>query len=85
MFLKQKMKVSDVPLSQLSYSFLVDFELFVRNYKPLDHHKPCGHDTVLKHIEGLRKISTSQSGMNGLSEIPLQNFEHDSYATIASF
>lgn len=56
LFLKKKLKVSDVPLSQLSYSFLVDFEMFLRQHQPIDHHKPCGHNTVLKHIERLRKM-----------------------------
>lgn len=56
LFLNKKLKVSDVPLSQLSYSFLVDFEMFLRRHQPVDHHKPCGHNTVLKHIERLRKM-----------------------------
>ena len=55
-FLKQVKKTSDIFLSQLSYSFLVDFEIFLKGLKPVDHHKPCGHNTVLKHIERLRKM-----------------------------
>ena len=55
-FLKQVKKTSDVFLSQLSYSFLVDFEIFLKSLKPEGHHKPCGHNTVLKHIERLRKM-----------------------------
>ncbi len=45
-----------MPLSHLSYTFLVDFEISLLNYQPLDRHKPCTHNTVLKHIERLRKM-----------------------------
>ena len=55
-FLKEVKRTSDVLLSQLSYSFLVDFEIFLKGLTPKDHHKPCGHNTVLKHIERLRKM-----------------------------
>lgn len=55
-FLKDIKKTSDIPLSQLSYSFLVDFEIFLKAHKPKDHHLPCGHNTTLKHIERLKKM-----------------------------
>lgn len=54
--LNETMKVNDIPLSQLSYKFLVDYQLFLMNLKPKDHRKPCGHNTALKHIERLRKL-----------------------------
>jgi integrase/recombinase XerD len=56
MFINKIKKVKDISLTQLSYSFLVDFEIFLKSYKPEDHHKPCGHNTVLKHIGRLRKM-----------------------------
>jgi hypothetical protein len=45
-----------MPLSELSYSFLIDFEIFLKSIKPKGNLKPCGHNTVLKHIERLRKM-----------------------------
>jgi site-specific recombinase XerD len=55
-FLKEKMKTSDLFLSQLNYKFLTDFEYFLLKNQPKDHHKPCGNNTVMKHIERLRKM-----------------------------
>jgi Phage integrase SAM-like domain len=33
-FLFQKSKVNDIYLKQLNYRFIIDFEHFLRNYKP---------------------------------------------------
>ena len=56
LFLKEKLNTSDIYLSQLNYKFLVDFEMFIKTHQPLDHHKPCGQNTVMKHIERFRKM-----------------------------
>ena len=56
LFLKEKLCTSDIFLSQLNYKFIFDFEMFLKAYQPVDHHKPCGQNTVMKHIERLRKM-----------------------------
>ena len=56
LFLMEVYKTSDVQLSRLNYSFIVNFEIFLKERQPVDHHKPCGHNTVLKHIERVRKM-----------------------------
>jgi len=58
MFLKKKFKTDDIYLSQLTYKFLIDFEIFLRVHRPTDHQKPMGNNTVMKHIERLRKITS---------------------------
>lgn len=55
-FLKKKYKTSDVYLSQLTYKFLIDFEIFLRALEPVDHQRTMGNNTVMKHIERLRKL-----------------------------
>jgi len=55
-FLKKKLKVSDISLQQLNYKFLSDFEMFLRTHVPGENQKPCGNNTVMKHIERFRKI-----------------------------
>jgi integrase len=55
-FLEKKHRTKDIVLEKLSYKFLTEFELYLRSYKPKDHHKPMGNNTVMKHIERLRKI-----------------------------
>lgn len=55
-FLNEVTRVQDLPLSHLNYRFLVDFELFLKNLKKPNDDRPCGHNTILKHIERLRKM-----------------------------
>ena len=56
LFLKNKKGVNDVYLSELSYKFILDFEIFLKTYKPVDHHKPLRNNGIMKHIERFRKI-----------------------------
>lgn len=74
MFLKQKLRTSDIYLSQLNYKFITDFEKFMKEYQPLDHHKPCGQNTVMKHIERLRKVVNLAIKNDWLDKDPFQKF-----------
>jgi site-specific recombinase XerD len=49
--------------------------LFLKNLKPADHHKPCGHNTVLKHIERLRKIINLAIRNEWLERDPFAKFQ----------
>jgi site-specific recombinase XerD len=75
MFLKEKLKTSDVFLSQLSYKFLADFEMYLRRHQPKDHHKPCGNNTVMKHIERLRKMINLAIRNEWLEKDPFAKFK----------
>lgn len=55
-FLKERLRKKDIYLSQLSYQFLTELEMYLKSYKPKDHRKPMGQNTVMKHIERLRKM-----------------------------
>ena len=57
-FLKQKRRTSDIYLNELDYKFICDFENFLHGYWPKGHPKALGHNTVMKHIQQLRKIVT---------------------------
>lgn len=57
-FLNKKLKTTDVFLKQLNYKFVSDFETFLLNYYPKGHPKSMSHNTVMKHIQRLRKIIT---------------------------
>ncbi|MBN2486104.1 MAG: site-specific integrase [Bacteroidales bacterium] len=56
MYIREVLRTSDIFLSQLSYKFLVGYEKFMREHKPLDPKKPCNQNTIMKHIERLRKV-----------------------------
>lgn len=75
LFLKQKLRTSDMLLTHLSYKFLVDFESYLRKYTPLDHHSAMGNNTVMKHIERLRKMINVAIKNEWLERDPFAKFQ----------
>lgn len=69
-FLKQKYKRNDIFLVELNYKFITDFEHFLRKYEPEDHHLPMGNNTVMKHIERLRKMTNLAVKLGWLHKDP---------------
>ena len=49
--MKKRYNVSDLYLSELSFKFITEFELFLRNHKSLDHHKPLTNNGVMSASE----------------------------------
>ncbi len=73
-FLRSK-RLNDISLDQLSYKFVVDFEIFLRAFKPVDHHSPMGNNTVMKHIERLKKIINIAIKNEWLEKDPFAKFQ----------
>jgi site-specific recombinase XerD len=69
-FLNDKLKKKDIPLSELNYRFINDFEYFLRKHQPTDHQKPMGNNTIMKHIERLRKMINLAVKMEWLEKDP---------------
>lgn len=55
-FLRDKYHRHDIMLSELTYRFLLDFENYLRSYVPKDHQQRQNNNSIMKHIERLRKI-----------------------------
>ncbi len=75
LFLKKKLKKSDIYLSDLNYKFISDFEYFLRKYKPEDHQRPMENNTVMKHIERLRKMINMAVRMEWIEKDPFSLFK----------
>ncbi|WP_185210641.1 site-specific integrase [Sphingobacterium mizutaii] len=73
-FLKEKYRRTDIALSELNYSFISDFEYYLRNYKPKDHHRPLNNNGIMKHIERLRKMVNMAVTMDWLVKDPFAKF-----------
>lgn len=69
-FLKKKYKTTDIYLNQLDYKFLCDFQTYLENYWPKKHPKAMGQNTVMKHIQRLRKIVTLGFHMEWIDKDP---------------
>ncbi|MCB4800022.1 site-specific integrase [Neotamlana laminarinivorans] len=74
LFLNKK-KLQDIYLSQLTFRFLVDFEKFLRTYEPIDHQKKMQNNTVMKHIQRLRKMVTLAYKMEWIEKDPFIKFK----------
>ncbi len=74
-YLKAHLKTSDIFLSQLNYRFLNEFEIFMKAYVPKDQKKSCGQNTIMKHIERLRKVVNMAIKNDWLDRDPFQKFQ----------
>jgi integrase/recombinase XerD len=75
LFLTKKRKIQDIYLSQLTYLYLIDFEMFLRSYAPDDHQKQMENNTVMKHIQRLRKMVTLAYKMEWIDKDPFIKFK----------
>ncbi|WP_028375653.1 site-specific integrase [Leeuwenhoekiella sp. MAR_2009_132] len=57
-FINEKHKTDDVRLIDLNYSFIIDFEFFIKSFQPHDHQRKMAHNTAMKHLQRLRKMVT---------------------------
>lgn len=75
LFIKNKFKSSDLYLSVLTFKFIIDFERFLRNYEPADHHRPLANNGVMKHIERFRKMISMSVRMEWLEKDPFSKYQ----------
>ena len=69
-FLSKEYKTSDIFLNQLNYKFICDFQNFLVNYRPKNHPKAMKQNTVMKHLQRLRKIITIAYHMEWIEKDP---------------
>jgi integrase/recombinase XerD len=74
-FLITKKKRKDLYLSQLDYKFIIDFEIYLRHREPEKGQRPCANNTVMKHIERLRKIINIAVKNDWIIKDPFIRFE----------
>lgn len=74
-FLKEKLKTTDVSLQSLNYSFIIDFEYFIKSYQPTDHQRKMSHNTAMKHLQRLRKMVTMAYHMEWIDKDPFIRFK----------
>ncbi len=74
-FLREKLKTDDIYLVQLNYKFIVNFEEFIRTYKPKKARKTCSNNGTMKHMERLMKIINLAVRMEWLEKDPFRNYK----------
>ncbi len=74
-FIKEIYLKADIPLLELNYKFILDFETFLSTYKPLDHQNPLNNNGVMKHMERLRKLVNMAVTMDWLEKDPFAKYK----------
>jgi len=74
-FILKEYKVKNMYLNDLKYSFLIGFEHFLLNHKPQGNLKPIKNNTVMKHIQRLRKMTTMAYKMEWIEKDPFIRFQ----------
>ncbi|GGW42536.1 transposase [Arenibacter certesii] len=73
-FLEDEYQMEDIPLKKLNYRFIVDFEQYVREYKPATR-MGCANNGAMKHMERLKKMSRLGVRLEWLDKDPFINFK----------
>lgn len=75
LFLKEKYKTSDIYLASLNYKFVADFELFLRKHTLIENQRQMENNTVMKHIERLKKMIKMAIRYEWLEKDPFVAFQ----------
>lgn len=74
-FIEKEYKTSEIYLNELSYSFVINFENFLRKYRPKGHYRNIGNNAVMKHIQRLRKMITLAYHIEWIDKDPFIKFK----------
>ncbi|WP_317130257.1 site-specific integrase [Aggregatimonas sangjinii] len=74
-FLVRKKKTNDVYLKHLTYSFIIDFEQYLRKGPSLQNRNPLNNNGVMKHLERLRKLMNLAMDLEWLDKNPFDRFK----------
>ena len=69
-YLNRVLKTTDIFIKQLDYKFICDFESFLHCFWPKGHPKAISQNTVMKHIQRLRKMVTLAYHLEWLDRDP---------------
>tara|TARA_R110002096_G_scaffold9533_7_gene37640 strand:- start:10016 stop:11278 length:1263 start_codon:yes stop_codon:yes gene_type:complete len=74
-FLKAKIRSSDIHLKQLSYSFIIDFEQYLRKGPSINKGQPLHNNGVMKHLERLKKLMNLALQLEWIEKDPFIRFK----------
>jgi len=74
-YLKKRKLTSDIHLKQLSYSFILDFEQFLRKEPSIKKTQPLRNNGVMKHLERLKKLMNLAVDLEWLDKNPFARYK----------
>ncbi|MDR1762440.1 MAG: site-specific integrase [Dysgonamonadaceae bacterium] len=78
-FMREKYNISDIDLREVNYSFLCDFEIFLKN------NYLCGHNATMKFIKYLRTIILIAKNNGWIYTDPFANYRFHTEKTDRAF
>ncbi len=74
-FVSKKYRSKDIPLKNLDFAFLMGFETFLRSHRPSHYQDRIGNNTIMKHIQRLRKMITTAYHLEWIERDPFVTFK----------
>ena len=74
-FLTAKLRTKDVYLEQMSYSFIVSFEQYLRNKENNLSKQPLTNNGIMKHIERLNKLMNLAVKLEWITKNPFLHYD----------
>lgn len=74
-FINQKLKTNDIYLKQLNYSFIIDFEQYLRKSPSLNNAIPLNNNGIMKHLERLKKLMNLALDLEWISKNPFTRYK----------
>ncbi len=74
-YIQKEYKSDDIFLKDLNYGFVIGFESFLRTYKPKHYQPEIGNNTIMKHIQRLRKMIRMAFHMEWIEKDPFVKFK----------
>ncbi|GGF73158.1 site-specific integrase [Wenyingzhuangia marina] len=73
-YINEKLNTSNIYLKELDYQFLLGFETYLRSYQPTNGQLKIQNNTVMKHIQRLRKMIKMAVELEWINKDPFIRF-----------
>ncbi|MEP5600838.1 MAG: site-specific integrase [Algibacter sp.] len=74
-FLAKKIKANDIYLKQLSYSFIIDFEQFLRSSPSMSKTQSLNNNGIMKHLERFKKLLNLATDLEWIEKNPFARYK----------
>ena len=76
LFLQRCHSSDDIFLNDIDYSFITDFEAFLRGYQPIESgQRPLGHNTIMKHLCRFRTLMNLAIKLGWMTHYPFKAYK----------
>ncbi|MCR9228413.1 MAG: site-specific integrase [Flavobacteriaceae bacterium] len=74
-YLNASHKTEDIHLSQVDFAFILQFEEYLKNCKPLRACQPLGHNGAMKHMERFQKMMGLAHKFDWIPSNPFKRYQ----------